>query len=68
MQWLQLASARTEQERLQSEARRMRDAAHEQQLTVMHQSLTASKVIFLVDLKPYSVPVQHWLRTANVAQ
>ena len=68
MQWLQLASARTEQERLQSEARRMRDAAHEQQLTVMRQSLTASKVIFLVDLKPCSVPVQHWLRTANVGQ
>lgn len=41
---LQLASARAEQERLEAEARRMRDAAHEQQLSVMRQSLTASKV------------------------
>ena len=42
--WLQLASARAEQERLEAEARRMRDAAHEQQLSVMRQTLTASKV------------------------
>ncbi len=42
--WVQLASARAEQERLEAEARRMRDSAHEQQLSVMRQSLTASKV------------------------
>ena len=47
VRWLQLASARAEQERLQSEARRMRDAAHEQQLTVMRQSLSAAKVCLL---------------------
>ena len=41
---MQLASARAEQERLEAEARRMRDAAHEQQLSVMRQSLTVSKV------------------------
>ena len=41
---MQLASARAEQERLEAEARRMRDSAHEQQLSVMRQSLTASKV------------------------
>ncbi len=41
---VQLASARAEQERLEAEARRMRDSAHEQQLSVMRQSLTASKV------------------------
>lgn len=44
MRRLQLANARAEQERLEAEARRMRDAAHEQQLSVMRQSLTASKV------------------------
>jgi hypothetical protein len=44
---LQLANARAEQERLEAEARRMRDAAHEQQLSVMRQSLTASKVTFI---------------------
>ena len=66
--WLQLASARAEQERLQSEARRMRDAAHEQQLTVMRQSLSAAKVCLLPCLKFPAVPVQHWVSRATATQ
>ena len=41
---LQLANARSEQERLEAEARRARDAAHNQQLELMRQTISASKV------------------------
>lgn len=41
---VQLANARTEQERLEAEARRARDSAHNQQLELMRQTISASKV------------------------
>ncbi len=40
----QLANARTEQERLEAEARRARDSAHNQQLHLMRQTMSAIKV------------------------
>ncbi len=43
---LQLANARSEQERLEAEARRARDAAHNQQLELMRHTISASKVTF----------------------
>jgi hypothetical protein len=42
---MQLASARSEQERLEVEARRLRDSAHDQQLALLRQMVSATKVL-----------------------
>ena len=59
---MQLAAARLEQERLEAEARRVRDAAHDGHLAAVRSSLSGAKVggMSSAQLKPDTALSSHF--------